>query len=297
MSTDATGTPAPRLAVGYLATGSGDDGVALAVAIAQVTGASIDLICVIHPVTYDGHPGLAEYQQRLENQALQWLADGAARIPDGIEKRTIVTLHDSFADGLIAEAQRSGAAMIVVGGSTDGLFRRHSLGTVSTQLLHSAPLPVALAPRGYAERAGLHLDSVTVAVSTKPGRSNPLPFAVQFAERGGLDLRLLSLVSLDSPFDDETSRSARQHEVTVAEELLTATRNAVEAELDVDVVVADGDTLDDALDNLRWDDGDIVAVGSGHLGIADRVFLGSTAARILRSTTAPVIVVPRATDR
>lgn len=297
MSTEPHPTQPPgRLAVGYLATPSGRDGVALAVAIARVTGAAIDLICVVHPVEYDGQPGLREYQERIENQAAQWLADGAAEIPDDIEKRTIVTLDDSFAQGLIDAAQRAGAEMIVVGGTGDGLFRRHSLGTVSTELLHSSPLPVALAPRGYAERPPAQLDSVTVAVSVKPGRSNPLPFALTLATSSGLDVRLLSLVSLNSPFDDESSRDAREQQVTVAQKLLDETRSTVPDDLDVDVLVADGATLDEALDNLPWDDGDIVAVGSGHLGTINRVFLGSTAARILRWTTAPVIVVPRSTD-
>nr|WP_232016810.1 universal stress protein [Gordonia insulae] len=265
----------------------------LAVALARATGAAIDLICVVHPVEYDGHPGLDEYRERLENQAAQWLLDGAAAIPDDIETRTIVTVDDSFADGLVTMAQQSGAAMIVVGGTGDGLVRRHSLGTVSTALVHSSPLPVALAPRGYAERTEARFDSVTVAVSSKPGRSDPLPFAVALAEQGGLDLRLLSLVSIDAPFDDETPRAARERQIGVAEKLLADTRATVPDELDVDVLVADGATLDEALDNLPWDDGDIVAVGSGHLGAANRVFLGSTAARILRWTTAPVVVVPR----
>lgn len=282
-----------RLVVGYLATPSGDDGVALAVALARQTGAAIDLVCVVHPVPYDGHPGIEQYQQRLENQAASWLAAGAAAIPDGIEKRTVVVVDESFTAGLIGLAQQSGASMIVVGGTGDGLISRHTLGTVSTELLHSSPLPVALAPRGYAERTDVALDMLTVAVPVKTTSSDPLPFALSLAERAHLDLRLVSLVSLESPFDDEASRATRAHRVEVVRGLLEHTRSAVDTDRDVEVVVADGPTLDEALDNLHWDQNDLVAVGSGHLGAANRVFLGSTAARILRWTTAPVIVVPR----
>ena len=71
------------------------------------------------------------------------------------------------------------------------------------------------------------------------------------------------------------------------------TAYGLDVDLEVDVLVADGDTLDEALANLPWDANDIVAVGSGHLGADNRVFLGTTAARILRWTTAPVIVVPK----
>lgn len=282
-----------RLVVGYLATPSGNDGVALAAALARKTGASIDLVCVVHPVPYDGSPGLEQYEARLEEQAGRWLAEGATLVPDDIETRAIVTVNESFAAGLIEIAEANGADLIVVGGTGDGLFSRHNLGTVSTELLHSAPLPVALAPRGYATRSEVALDMVTVAVPVRPSASDPLPFAIELAESAHLDLRLVSLVSLDSPFEDDTSRAARAKQVEVARDLLEHTRAAVEADLDIEVLVADGPTLDEALDNLEWDQNDLVAVGSGHLGAANRVFLGSTAARILRWTTAPVIVIPR----
>ncbi|MCM3896928.1 MULTISPECIES: universal stress protein [Gordonia] len=293
MSTDDNSAASPkRVAVGYLATQSGDDGVALGAAIATKTGAAIDLICVVHPVPYDGQPGIDQYMERLENQAAEWLADGASRIPEGIEVRTVVTVHESFTEGLIEVAEQTGAAMIVVGGTGDGIISRHALGTVSTELLHSSPLPVALAPRGYARRSDVVIDMITVAVPVKKSASDPLPFAIRFAEAASIDVRLLSLVSLD-PTVDDTSLAVRKQQVDVARKLLEHTRDQLDVDLEVDVLVADGDTLDEALANLPWDANDIVAVGSGHLGADNRVFLGTTAARILRWTTAPVIVVPK----
>lgn len=293
MSTDDNSAASTnRVAVGYLATQSGDDGVALGAAIATITGAAIDLICVVHPVPYDGQPGIDQYMERLENQAAEWLADGASRIPEGIEVRTVVTVHESFTEGLIEVAEQSGAAMIVVGGTGDGIISRHTLGTVSTELLHSSPLPVALAPRGYARRSDVVIDMITVAVPVKKSASDPLPFAIRFAEAASIDVRLLSLVSLD-PTVDDSSLAVRKQQVDVARKLLEHTRDQLDVDLEVDVLVADGDTLDEALDNLPWDANDIVAVGSGHLGADNRVFLGTTAARILRWTTAPVIVVPK----
>ena len=293
MSTDDNSAASPkRVAVGYLATQSGDDGVALGAAIATKTGAAIDLICVVHPVPYDGQPGIDQYMERLENQAAEWLADGASRIPEGIEVRTVVTVHESFTEGLIEVAEQTGAAMIVVGGTGDGIISRHALGTVSTELLHSSPLPVALAPRGYARRSDVVIDMITVAVPVKKSASDPLPFAIRFAEAASIDVRLLSLVSLD-PTVDDTSLAVRKQQVDVARKLLEHTRDQLDVDLEVDVLVADGDTLDEALANLPWDANDIVAVGSGHLGADNRVVLGTTAARILRWTTAPVIVVPK----
>ena len=39
----------------------------------------------------------------------------------------------------------------MVGGARDGFFGGHTIGPVTGALLHSSPIPVALAPRGYAE--------------------------------------------------------------------------------------------------------------------------------------------------
>ena len=57
--------------------------------------------------------------------------------------------------------------------------------------------------------------------------------------------------------------------------------------------VADGMTLESALKKLNWDDGDLLVVGSSRVAAPRRIFLGSTAARILAGVDVPVIVVPR----
>ena len=52
-------------------------------------------------------------------------------------------------------------------------------------------------------------------------------------------------------------------------------------------------TLESALKKLKWDDGDLLVVGSSRFAAPSRIFLGSTAARILAGVDVPVIVVPR----
>ena len=52
-----------HLTVGYLATPTGDDGVALASALAKTFDAEVDVVLVVRQEMPDGHPGRAEYQQ------------------------------------------------------------------------------------------------------------------------------------------------------------------------------------------------------------------------------------------
>src|SRR6476659_1437395 len=55
----------------------------------------------------------------------------------------------SIPRGLLELAADVRASAIVLGSSTKGPLGRISLGSVTDRLVHSAPLPVLLAPRGY----------------------------------------------------------------------------------------------------------------------------------------------------
>jgi nucleotide-binding universal stress UspA family protein len=55
----------------------------------------------------------------------------------------------------------------------------------------------------------------------------------------------------------------------------------------------EGPTVEDAVRKLEWHDGDLIMVGSSRLGAPRRLFLGSTAAKMLRVLDVPMMVVPR----
>ena len=67
------------------------------------------------------------------------------------------------------------------------------------------------------------------------------------------------------------------------------------AGLDATVEIARGSTIEDAVQALDWHDGELVLVGSSRLAAPRRLFLGSTAAKVLRELPVPMIVVPRTT--
>jgi nucleotide-binding universal stress UspA family protein len=62
---------------------------------------------------------------------------------------------------------------------------------------------------------------------------------------------------------------------------------------EIESLVADGTTLESALKKLNWDERDVLVVGSCRFAAPRRIFLGSTAARILAGVDALVIVIPR----
>ena len=58
-------------------------------------------------------------------------------------------------------------------------------------------------------------------------------------------------------------------------------------------MIGHGESWDEALEDVEWDEGDVLVVGSSSIGPIARVFLGSRAAKIVRHSPVPVVVVPR----
>jgi nucleotide-binding universal stress UspA family protein len=283
-----------HLTVGYLATPTGDDGVALAAALARTFDARVDVVLVVREDLPDGHPGRAEHQTLLIERGEDWISRAidelAAR---GVSASSTVLVGESYAESLIEFAGQRDSDVIVLGGARDGIFGGHVIGSVAGALLHLSPIPVALAPRGYAEDPPETITSVTAAVPTRAGADNPLPFAITLASAAGLPIRMVTLVSAENLAEADNLAELRQIQVSAAEENLRVAARSLPDAPDIESLVADGMTLESALKKLKWDPSDVLVVGSSRFAPPRRVFLGSTAARILAGTDAPVIVIPR----
>jgi nucleotide-binding universal stress UspA family protein len=283
-----------RLVVGYLATPGGADALALGVRFARTLGAEVEICMVLPP---DRVPVVSHgsYEEVLVQQADQWLAGAKALVPDDVVAHTHMRFDDSFAEGLIQEAERLDAEVVVVGGSGGGLAGPYSLGSVVNELLHSAPVPVAVAPRGARDTKIERVREVTCAIGQRQGADLLLDTAVRASRAAGTPLRLVSLVSLDPLYgalrgDDE---AARQRALEHAQRTLETAKSALPEGFPVTSTIIDGSTVEDAVSKLEWHDGDVIMVGSSRLSAPKRLFLGSTAAKMLRVLDVPMVVVPR----
>ncbi|WP_244880747.1 universal stress protein [Mycolicibacterium gilvum] len=220
-----------HLTVGYLATPTGDDGIALASALAKTFNATVDVVIVVRAELPDGHPGRAEYQQMLIRRGEEWVAQAVAALAaDGVAAGSAVIVGESFAQTLVEFAEGKASDLIVVGGARDGFFGRHTIGPVTGALLHISPIPVALAPRGYAEDPDDTIEALTAAVPTRPGDDNPLPFTIRLAALAQLRIRMLSLVSAENLAEAGSAREVRALQRAAAEEnLAVAARELPEA--------------------------------------------------------------------
>lgn len=281
------------IVVGYTATDAGADAAALGARLARSLGAVLRLVIVL-PSEGTRNAAVAPeraYEDHLRRQATQWLEEAVTGLPQELVRTGHVRFGESFAEGLIAAGEEFGARLIVVGAANGSLFGRHRLGSVASELLHSSTIPVALAPAGTSTEDDHVLPRVTVAVGTRPGAENLLDEAATVAADAHVGLRLVSLVPFDVPpgldtgsiriAGDEHSREV----LAVASTLLPDTDATVEE--------APGDTVEDAVAHLSWLPGEVILVGSSRLAQPRRLFLGSTAAKMLHELPVPMIVVPR----
>lgn len=283
---------AQRYVVGYTATESGDDAVALAGRLAQASGAELDIVMVL-PEEGRGAvvPPDAGYETFLRSRAEGWLAAGAAKVAQGVPRRVHVRFAESFAEGLVTLADELAASHIIVGAAGGSRRGRYGLGSVASELLHSSDVPVVLAPSGSAAVTE-PVSRITAAIGTRPGADALLEEAVSLAAATGAELRLVSLVTVDLPASVDTG-VIRIAGAAHAGDVLESARAALPEGAVADVIVARGESIEDAVTHLDWLPGELVLVGSSRLAQPRRLFLGSTASKMLRELPVPMIVVPR----
>lgn len=215
-------------------------------------------------------------------QARTWLAEAERLVPEDVVAHTDLREADSVPAGLVDAATEFRAGLIVVGAGTGA--GRFSVGPVVDALLHSAPLPVALAPRRY--RGQAPLTHLYAAVGARPGAHQVIEEAASAVERADLDLTLLSFLAAQEGRDHDAARSAVAEHLERVAATLRRSRP-------VSVRVADGATLKKAVRGVDWEPGGLLMVGSSRLARGHQIFLGSTAARVLSHLPVPMVVIPR----
>jgi nucleotide-binding universal stress UspA family protein len=295
MDNDATTAPtlhAPqRFVVGYTADDRGAEALALAVTLAHQADAEIVITFVLpQPSPYSGaESGLYVNDPIVREQLLDWEAEALARIPSGIAARAELRVADSEAEGILAAVAEHGASTIVIGARSNPLLQAIAIGSTANALLHSAEVPVALAPVGYAHTGAV--PRITAVYGTRPGGTAVVGTAVEAADRRGVPLRLLSLLpggadAVSGELVDAARRFGGDALGSRADEILAG-------ESGTTIEVVSGSDLEDAMTKVSWLDGEIALVGSSRLAPRGTVFIGSTAQRLMRRIPVPLIVIPR----
>ncbi len=290
------------IVVGYAPDQRGKAALHLAGVLARSAGEDL-VVATVVPAPWI--PGMAkvdtEYRRYLDQTAADALERAREHLPGDASAMFVRRDARSAAVGLLDVAAEHEASVIVLGSAPHGAFGHVALGSVTDRLVHSSPVSLAFAPRGFRCRPELRVTRATAAYGGSPGAAELVLAAANVAAGAGATLRIASFAVWARPA--YTTRLGTDSEDDVYAEWMSTMKHAareVVAAVEglsepppVETVVGRGSSWGEALDDIGWEEGDVLVVGSSDLGPVAQVFLGSRATKILRHSPVPVFVVPR----
>lgn len=214
-----------------------------------------------------------------------------------LEIETRAVAGQSAARALHELSDSEDAELIVLGSCHRGQLGRTFAGSVGESLMHGAPCAVAVAPREYADRKQHRLLRIAVAFDGSPEAWTALETGIGLAERCHGQLTVVtvadyprygyaaawSVLTIGEIEDAERKEKQRLLELALGR---TPAGLACEGRM----LMGDaGSVLAEASDEF-----DLMITGSRAYGPLRRSLLGSTTRKLIRSSTCPVLVLPRA---
>jgi nucleotide-binding universal stress UspA family protein len=246
----------------------------------------------------------AEYLALQEKTAQEALAAARAGIGSDLSVELVTHSARSVSSGLLDVARERHATVVALGSPSTGVFGRVSLGGIAERILHSADIPVALAPQGYdAGTTNARIARITVAFGRADKDSDLLVTAAAVAADIGASLRVACFAV--RPMTAASGTIEASAEDLVVGEWVTGLESDIREALRTDhraaairaeLVVGQGGTWAEALTALPWGSGEVLAVGTSSSAVS-RFFLGSHASKIVRNSPVPVYLWPRAVAR
>ncbi|GAB3995861.1 universal stress protein [Nocardioides marmoraquaticus] len=273
----------------------------LAASLARAAKTDLRLVSVVPapwPTPVAGGPDkeYARWSREYGEQAVAAATAALAEHCPDVEASATVRSGSSVAAALIDEAGDASAAMIVMGSGSDGSWGRVVLSSTADRLLHSSPVPVAVAPRGFRAEPGARTFRATCAFRGDRASEAVLERAAKICKGIDAELRVVTFAvrgrTMYPPevlgeadvLDAYLEETARRQERAVAG--LSDPPNLV------DTAVVSGRTWAEALEQVDWHPDDVLVVGSSSASLMSRLFLGSNATKIVRHSPVPVVVVP-----
>ena len=288
--------------VGYIPHRGGRGALDLGLQLAHARGVAMAVVTVV-PRQWTT-PSLAkidaeygEYARQVgeqaQAQARDYLRDTSVEVPTSYRAVT----GRSISSALVEAVHELDAGTLVVGSSADGPEGRIVTGSTANKLLHSSPVPLAIPPRGYQSLAAAGITRLTCAFSDSASSVRMVAHAVALAKQLGTTVRVASfgvrnatmyppevgVTAEDSVLDSWAAQAAEAQQRLVSDGIIGA---------DVPRVIATGSGWDESVRSIDWQRDELLALGSSAVGPLARVFLGSRAAKLIKASPVPVLMLP-----
>jgi nucleotide-binding universal stress UspA family protein len=288
--------------VGYLAGKGGRAPLHLAVEAARTLRTSLTVATIVpkpwttpSPARIDAE--YAEWAEQLAADSAREAQRYLGTLADGIGISYHKWAHRSVSGGLIEVIESLGADLLVLGSSSNGQLGQVVVGSTADRLLHSAPVALAISPRGYRGARKGALARITCGYPGTPESVHVVQQVTELAKRFDVPMRVVTFaVRGRTMYPPEVGLHAEDSILEAwaaqARELLAQLRTDGIVGDDVVLQVVTGNGWDQALDATDWEDGEVLALGTSPRGAITRVFLGSRGTKIVRHSPVPVVVLP-----
>lgn len=286
-----------RILAGYTNDTGGGEALVLAIWIARSLKGSLTVVTVVPDQWLAAAGTDGEYGEFLRGHARKLLDKAKGIVGDQVEADFTMRPARNAREGLAATAEEVGADLIVVGSARGGPIGRILEGSVSTELVLRAPVPVILCPRGYQPPANSRLSRLSVAFSSAAGSDETVKRASFLAEEFHLPMRLVSFVTRDHQmFPTGAGFDAENMVVNQLRLQIAAAQADVLANLRVSLgafaAIGDGQNWKGAMHSVGWESGELLVVGASTMGPVARFFLGSSTGKIVHNAPVPCMVLP-----
>ena len=288
--------------VGYIPHRGGRGALDLGLQLAHARGEAMAVVTVVPrqwstPSLAKIDAEYAEYARQVgeaaEEQAREYLTETTVTVDTSYRTAT----GRSVSSALIHAVREVEGSTLVIGSSADGPEGRIVTGSVAEKLLHSAPIPLAISPRGYRSVAAAGFTRLTCAFSDAASSVRTVSQAAELAKLMGTPLRVASfgvrhatmyppevgLTAEDSVLDSWATQAAEAQHRLVADGIIDGATPCV---------IGTGAGWVESVSSIDWQRDELLALGSSSAGPLARVFLGSRAGKLIRASPVPVIVLP-----
>lgn len=290
--------------VGYLAGKCGTAPLQLAAGAARSLSTSVTVVSIV-PKAWET-PSPARVDAEYAAWANQIAVDSARNAKEFFDSHAddleiVYRSHASrsISGGLVEVVEQTpDADLLILGSSSNGQLGQVVVGSTADRLLHSSPVPVIIAPRGYRAARSAKLTRITCAYPGTPEATDVVARVAELAKRVNVPLRVITFAirgrtmyppEVGLHVEDSILAAWEEH----AQDMLAQLRRSGVIGDDVETQVVSGSGWDHALDAADWLDGEILALGTSPRGEIARVFLGSHGTKIMRHSPVPVLALVR----
>jgi nucleotide-binding universal stress UspA family protein len=277
-----------------------------AIGLAKCYGSSVHVLHVVHIPDSTPGIGLAPAPVPIAPAEVDRIEMAMREFLDiepsgGVQIGYVVVEAPSVAREIGLQAERLSADLLVTGTHGRSGFERFLLGSVAERVLRRSRVPVLTVPPRAPDMAPIGscpFRNVLYATDFSPGSERAFEYATSLADGTGSRLTLMYVVEqLPVAYDSVLAiplsinacpESLEQAGRTQLDDLVTI---SVPPSCETDTVVARGRAAEEILRVAAERQADVIVLGVHGRNALDRLVFGSTAEKVVRQATCPVLTV------